>query len=205
MASLLGTVITTAGAVAAFATVYATYRSYVASQNKQASDVLARAAELLGSPDMPTRLGGVYALRRLAKTSPDDYMPALDILTGFVRMKYPVSGDHQAEHQTRPGNSRCPVEVHAILDILGERCWKTREDANYRHDLSFVRLEDAWCVRCDFSGIYFWDGLLDNVDFSRADLTGSDFTRARLRTAVLTVRAWRALSLTEPISRHRKA
>jgi len=179
-ATALGAAITLIGVMTAFVTVYATYRSYRAAQDKNASDVLAKATELLSSTDVSIRLGGVYALRRLAKTSPDDYVPVFEILTGFVRTKYPVSADRIIERETRPGNSRCPVDVHAVLNVIGERCWKNKEDFNEHHDLSYVRLEDAWCVRCDFSRMYFWEAHLDSVNFTRADLRGSDFTRARL-------------------------
>jgi hypothetical protein len=179
-ATALGAAITLMGATAAFVTVFATYRTYRAAQDKHASDVLAKATEMLSSTDVSIRLGGVYALRRLAKTSPDDYVPVFDILTGFVRTKYPVSAEPITESETKPGSSRCPVDVHAVLNTIGERCWKKKEDASERHDLSYARFEDAWCVRCDFSRMYFWEAHLDAVNFTRADLRASDFTRARL-------------------------
>lgn len=172
--ALLGGIAVASGAIA--------YQDYVTAKDKHASDVMSRAAELLGSENMATRLGGIYALSRLAKTSEIDYLPVFGVLTGFLRMNYGKGKGRMpvAPQATQPGKSRCPVEVQVILEIVGERSQKRLEGSNC-HDLSYVHLQDAWCARCDFSSVYFWETDFENVEFTCADLTNADFTGAVLR------------------------
>lgn len=166
--------------MAAFITVYATYRTYRAPQDKHDSDVLATAAEMLSSTEVSIRLGAIYAragLRRPRGTTTFLYSIYSQVL--FERGTQRAA---KALHDAKPGPvvPRCPVDVHAVLSAIGERCWKKNEDANEHHELSCVRLEDAWYVRCDSSRIHFWEAELDSVNFTRADLRDSDFTGARL-------------------------
>src|SRR5882762_2865426 len=90
VASLLGSVLSALTALTAIGTVYATYRCYLSMQDKQLADTLSKATELLGSQQTPTRLGGIYVLRRMARASEQDYFAVTQILSGHVRDKWCV-------------------------------------------------------------------------------------------------------------------
>ena len=57
------------------------------SQEGQITDRFSRAVDQLGSDDLTVRLGGIYALERIARDSPRDYGPVMEVLTAFVRQE----------------------------------------------------------------------------------------------------------------------
>lgn len=77
VATLLGSILTTLTVLTATATAYVTYRNYLATQDKQLADTLAKGTELLGSDESSTRLGGIFVLRRIAATSRQDRRAAM--------------------------------------------------------------------------------------------------------------------------------
>ncbi len=67
------------------------------AQQGQFTERFSRAAEHLGSGQLPVRLGGIYALWRLFKDSPErDVISVIDILCAFVRDP-PHEPDHPPE------------------------------------------------------------------------------------------------------------
>ena len=48
------------------------------------------AIDQLGNPAIEIRLGGIYALERIANESEKDYWPIMEILTAYVRKNSPV-------------------------------------------------------------------------------------------------------------------
>jgi hypothetical protein len=176
LATLLGTFVTSLSALAAILTVYAAYRSYIAAQDKQASEVIARATELLGSEATPLRLGGIHALRRLASSSFGDHPAAIAILTGFLRFKYGQSSN-EADCVANTGGL-CPADAQAILETIGERLWKNSE-RGAPYDVSNVTLTNA-SLRGDWSGVVFQNVTLRRADFTASNLSHADFTGAHL-------------------------
>ena len=152
----------------------------VATRDKQTAETFSKAVELVGSPEMTKRLGGIYSLRRLIGNSPEDYAAILDVLSGHVRITAAKDPDKPPapQQETSPGFSRCPVDVQAILNIIGERKFFEQEGEDDRLDLSFIALRDAWCVACNFRRIYFWEVLFENVTLIDADLRDADFRGA---------------------------
>lgn len=146
------------------------------TQDKLTSETFSKAVEQLGAEATSTRLGGIFTLARLAKQSESDYFPAMQILTGFLRGRpYAAATPPEA---TKPGASLCPVDVQAILTIVGERYHP--DPPGYSLDLSFIDVRDAWLPGADFSGIFFWQARLCQVQFDGAKLSGADFTGAEL-------------------------
>jgi hypothetical protein len=136
VATMLGSGITAFSALAAFATVYSTFRSYVATVEKHSADVLAKATELIGSQNVVTRVGGIHALQRLGETSRNDYLPVLSILTTVLRSMY----SHSPSEEDARGS--CPADAQAILSSVGKRTWKALE-GTFRPDVSQIRLHNA--------------------------------------------------------------
>ena len=80
------------------------------------------------------RLGGIYALERLANDSPDrDYSTIMEVLTAYVRenaprpqevISSPASEPSETKTATEPANQELPTplaDIQAILTVLGRR------------------------------------------------------------------------------------
>ena len=84
----------------------------------QVTERFTRAVDQLGARDarrekaMEVRLGGIHALERIARGSPECYGPVAQILTAYVREHAP-SGASEAE-----GRPPSP-DIQAILAVLG--------------------------------------------------------------------------------------
>ena len=73
-----------AGLFAAGALAY-TARTFGLSREGQVTDRYAKAIEQLGSDKLDVRIGGIYALERVARDSARDHPTVMEVLTAFVR------------------------------------------------------------------------------------------------------------------------
>ena len=195
-----------AGLLAAGALLF-TARSFTLSREGQVTDRYTKAIEQLGSDKLDVRIGGVYALERVARDSAKDHPTVMEVLTAFIREhsreQWPPSdaGSTEQERFTRP-------DVQAAVTVTGRRDAKrdilpidltgadlTRVDltgANLagarltRANLTLVRL-----TRANLTGAVLFDANLAgarliDADLTRADLTRADLTRADLMDANLT-------------------
>ncbi len=149
---------------------YFTARSLRINREGQMTERFTAAIEHLGSGELAVRLGGIYALERLGKNSPDDYPAVIEVLTAFVREhspRPPVAEADDASAKLRP-------DVQAILSVLRRRTSYDHRNEP-RIDLSHCNLRGA-----QLSGI-----LLANADLRESDLSGADLGKAELRNADL--------------------
>ncbi|MEK6618807.1 MAG: pentapeptide repeat-containing protein, partial [Nitrospirota bacterium] len=141
------------GTVALLAGFYFTLDKLRTTLKVQLADRFTQAIDQLGKDNLELRLGGIYALERIAQGSEADYWPAMEILTTYVR-------EHAAWKESRPPKEEQPpqklaADIQAILTVLGrrERTYKNGED-----------------LRLDLRG----------TDLRRADLSGAHLEGARL-------------------------
>jgi hypothetical protein len=145
-----------AGLFAAWALVF-TARNFTLSREGQVTDRYTKAVEQLGSDKLDMRIGGIYALERIARDSARDHPTVMEVLSAFVREhsheQWPPtdSGRREQERSMRP-------DVQAALTVVGRR--------DQRRDIQAINLAGA--------------------DLTRARLTGADLTGADLRGATLT-------------------
>jgi hypothetical protein len=152
----------------------------VTSELGQNPDRYTKAVEQLGSGKLDVRLGGLYALERLAQDSPRDHQTVYDVLAAFIR-----------EHD--PGSAaRTPVDpapdIQAALTLIGRRSVTLdRGTVDLRDtripggNLSRANLSRAVLIHADLTGAN-----LARADLSGADLTGAHLTGAHLSYADLT-------------------
>lgn len=121
-----------------------------------------------GNDHLETRLGGIYALERLAKDSPRDQSTIVVVLSAFVRSNSPIPV---------AGQAACPssvtLDVQAALTVLGRR--DPHQDNGAPVDLS-----QSCLARANLAGAH-----LANVDLSGSDLSGASFTGTDLTSADL--------------------
>ena len=132
-----------------------------------------------GRPNVEARLGGIYALSWIARDSPNDYWPIMEVLTAYVRHNAEWPGSQQ-EHRSAQGMGREPkprTDVQAILTVLGRSRPPEAEG---------LRLDRKFDLRAtDLRGAEFWDAHLEKADFWGANLEGAKLWGACLDNAKL--------------------
>lgn len=181
-----------------------TYQNVVASQQAQEtaretqfSNSFATATDDLAAPDIEARLGGIYALERLAEDSSDpdnDFRrirQVVEVLSAYVRKHAPA----KAEAEILPSKAGAPdpppkapaADVQAILTVLGRQ---TRTPVSkregvyvyplYQTDLRYANLHEA-----DLRQANLWRTNLQGADLSDANLQGAYLGEANLQGANL--------------------
>lgn len=142
------------------------------SQEGQITDRFSRAVDQLGSDNLSIRLGGIYSLERIARDSPRDYGPVMEVLTAFVRQNAPVAANAAATPVTAV--PRVAPDIRAVLKVIGRR---TPEQVE-------IELEEG--VDClDLSGVSLVGVNLNGANlrhtcWDRSDLRAAQFTGANL-------------------------
>lgn len=181
----------------------------------QITDRFTKAVEQLGRADEPgkgnnlaIRLGGIYALERIATESRADHWPVMELLTAYVRQRSFYKGKDPKAGQD---SFQADADIQAIMTVIGRRKveYESEEQrlnlvgadlrgiklyhANLNRALlggvdlrsaifDDVHLEQTWLLSADLSGAY-----LPNTDFRGADfgglvnIKGTNLTEADLR------------------------
>lgn len=79
--------------LAALGSLVQSRRTYRLTQESQITDRYTKAIEQLGSDKPDVRLGGIYALERIAKDSPADGATIAEVLAAFIRGRAPMAAD----------------------------------------------------------------------------------------------------------------
>src|SRR5271157_2385376 len=157
-------------------------RTLELTEQGQVTDRYTKAIEQLGSDKLDVRIGGIYALERVARDSPRDHPTVMEVLTAFIREHsrepWPPSdpGGQERERWTRP-------DVQAAVTVVGRRD-RERDIPDRRIDLAGARLTGAVrLLPLIGADLIPADA---RADASAMDLTGADLTGARLTGADLT-------------------
>jgi len=164
----------------------------------QITDRFSRAVDQLGDDKLPSRLGGVYALERIARDSVRDHWAVVDILAAYVRerayvgdaqvpgqpsLAQPVDDETMLENLVR-ARLQMPIDIQVVLTVLGRR--EHRDDEKGRHvDLHHTTLRWADLRDCHLDGALLWESSLDRVDLRRASLRGALLSDTHLKNAML--------------------
>lgn len=202
-----------AGSLAAIGAIY-TARTFALnrqghelSRQGQITDRFTRAVDQLGNDSLDVRLGGIYALERLARESRDDHGPIMEILTAFVReharWSPHVNTPSESIDQRGPGapprrgegeSNLVSTDVQAVLTVLGRR--DVARDQGLILDLHGTVLSGAVLVgahleHSDLRGAHLeraelFSAHLDVAHLEEAHLEHAQLVGAHLKLAVLT-------------------
>jgi hypothetical protein len=186
---------------------YFTYRQHHTAREGQITERYTRAIDHLGHGELDVRLGGIYALERIARDSSADRVTIGEVLTAFVRIHalwppsppgvYPATApiDQVPELQIRA------TDIQASLTVLGRggfalsgrdrldlhevdlRRANLREAHLERAHLRRAHLEDAFLYRAHLEGAFLNDAYLEGAYLRDAHLEGVDLRRAHLERA----------------------
>jgi len=170
------------------------------AEQGQVTDRYTKAIEQLGSTTVDVRIGGIYALERVARDSPRDHPTVMEVLAAFIR-------EHSRDPLTRPApvaDTPEPVtrpDIQAAVTVIGRRdaahdlridlrgVYLPYADLHERNfdgvDLTYADLTGAHLAGADLIGADLIDADLTGADLYGADLTGATLTGGYLTRAIL--------------------
>jgi hypothetical protein len=154
-----------------------TERRVAVSEEGQVTDRFSTAIEQLGDDRLEVRLGGIYALERIAKDSPKDHWTVMETLSAFVRENASSTreGEDSEDEATSPKDNSGPrTDVQAACTVIGRR--KTDQDP----EGEFVDL-----TRARLAGIHLLDADLSGANLQHADLSGAALFNADLSETIV--------------------
>jgi uncharacterized protein YjbI with pentapeptide repeats len=175
-----------AGVLAAVGAYY-THRTFGLNRQGQITERFTRAVDQLGNLSLDVRLGGIYAVERLARESRDDHGPIIEILTAYIREhtqpsnQYPTSN----EDNSPAVEKRVATDVQAALTVLGRRTLAHDPSEPWRVDLGGAHLERARLDGAHLEGARLSDAHLERATLDGAHLKGANLVRAYFEGANL--------------------
>jgi uncharacterized protein YjbI with pentapeptide repeats len=166
---------------------YYSARTFGLSRQGHITDRFTKAVDQLGkvdgnNPNIEVRLGGIYALERIAIDSPRDHWNIMEVLTAYVRQNAPLDPGRPYTEGEEPR-----TDIQAILTVLGRRkTGPTRERPNQRLDLSASRLCGASLDSVNLQGASLWEANLQGASLTEANLQAANLQEANLQAARLT-------------------
>jgi hypothetical protein len=149
----------------------------------QITERFTRAIDQLGSKELEVRLGGIYALERIASDSERDHWTIMEILTTYVRVHAPrQTCDDNSEGGT---HEMLPIDpdIQAIITVIRRRKPSLSEPEPI--DLHLTKLHKANLSRANLSGANLSGADLEDADLRGAYLRGADLREAKLVGAKL--------------------
>jgi|SRR5689334_18799784 len=157
------------------------------SRQGQYTDRFTKAIEQVGSKEVDVRVGGIYALERVARDSRRDHPTVIEVLCAFVRehsnLKLPPP-DPATQGLERFGRR----DIQAAITVVGRRDVKrdTRPLHLARADLRGTNLRNGNLSGANLTRVHLNDGHLRGAQLRKAQLWDADLTKARLFDADLT-------------------
>ena len=164
-----------------------------------------KGAEMLGSAVLSVRLGGIYALARLADEHPEKYhVPIIQLFCTYARNPTESEGG-QAKPENRPGReSTLQEDVQAVMTAIGSRSkaglgyevatksagLKTTERAESEGGdrVTVARVWRFWLDLhgANLKGVDLCEANLSHAYFGGADLSNSKLLEVNLAAATIT-------------------
>jgi len=194
-------------------TVELTRQTFELTEQGQVTDRFTKAIEQLGSDKLDVRLGGIYALERIARDSAQDHPTVMEVLAAFIR-------EHSLEQWPSPdtdSSGRTGAASQALPDTIGA-WWRartvrylamrsssppgdpeqerlTRPDVqaaitvvgrrDAKRDILPIDLTHADLAGANLVGLNLTRANLTDASLTGVPLTGADLTRAHLTRADL--------------------
>ena len=201
----IGGTVLLAGLYFTYQNLRATQRSISIAEDKQVTERFSTAVGMLGSSSMHTRLGGIYALERIAKDSAGDYLQVMEDLTAFVReespwppkvkdsaindttgpVKLPDSAECEQSEALLTKTPALSTDVQAVITVLGRLKPSYQEGDTRRVDLSETDLRRLKAKKANFKGFDLRGAHLEGADLREAHFEGANLNYAYLRGATL--------------------
>lgn len=193
---------------AVFGLGFAIWRALLASRQTKVqeaahiTDRFSKAVEQLGDKSVAVRIGGLYALKRIAEDSPErDHIVVMDVLTNFIRhtpyieeqreiaFSWNAQIRRQPEEEPETKCIDCPDVATAIEIMQGrnERQRAIEAERAYVPSLTLANLSYLNLDKANFRGLVLNLANLMGAHLMDANLMGANLTVVNLMGANLTV------------------
>ncbi len=154
--------------------------------------VLADGGPNMPEPNMPVRIGGLYALERLARDQPPLHVQIMEILCTYIRHNAPAGGAVESDSKKKSYPLTQRIDIQTAIDILGHRSPAQIEieraqkgpgnDGHYRG--YFLDLHKTNLQKIMFKYINLEHAKLYGAALDMADLSGATgLTQDQINTA----------------------
>jgi len=181
----------------------ATERSVEINREVQITERFTIAIEQLGHKRLEVRLGGIYALERIARDSERDHWTVMEILTAYIRERVPfnLEADQLRTDQIEKKEiinehlklKPLSIDIQAALTVLGRRKWISKEPGFILLDRVNIRraylvkanLDNAILLKSNLKGAYLQEANLKGADLFDTNLEGANLLNTNLNGAIL--------------------
>jgi uncharacterized protein YjbI with pentapeptide repeats len=155
------------------------FLNFSQGENRLITERFTRSIEQLGDRSETIRIGGIYALERIAKDSPKDSWTIMEVLSSFIRGNGNIKGQD-------PAGIVSPISTdsQAALTVIKRRRNDSEDDTKYL-DLSFTNLNEANLIEAKLDRSKLNNSLLLKVDLRQARLSYANLSNAKLNGANL--------------------
>jgi uncharacterized protein YjbI with pentapeptide repeats len=180
---------------------YSSVQTLNLSREGQLTDRFTKSVEQLGAldpannPKLEVRIGGIYALERIARDSDRDHQSVMEVLTTYVREHSRYKLDVKSNFSKRVICShdnastevpRLSTDIQAILTVLGRRDKYDKETLDLNEtDLSGLQLRGSNLIGISLLGVNLTHAGLDGTNFYNAQMVLSILQCAGLARANL--------------------
>ena len=199
---------------------YFTWRTLQVNREGQITERFTQAIEQLGKTDgegnklFEIRVGGIYALERIARESEEDYLAIMEVLTAYVRQharqlpEQKLEGAEEAAVELQykedtwgeletTGVPTLDPDIQAIMTVLRRRTHSLGLGEPEPLDLRGAHLSGADLSGADLRGTNLSAAVLSGANLWNANLFGANLTGANFSGAVLTEVIFSEADLTE--------
>lgn len=173
------------GGIAIGISLYYTWQRNNIAQEGQITERFTRAVDQLGAIDkdgnsaIEIRLGGIYALERIANESDKDYWPIMEILTAYVKKNASI------EYSKVKEQNKVRLDIQAILTVIGRCKYPISDGVYFRLDMSKIFVAHVDLQEASFEDIDFYESNFEGASLPSSVLEGTNFCRANLKKAIL--------------------
>ena len=189
LVQMIGGLLLLVGLYLTWRRIAATERNVQISQEGQITERFTRAIDQLGdthdddqrTPRIEVRLGGIYALERIARDSPTDHWAVMEVLTAYIRENAPWR-EAQSPPDGPPAKPR--TDIQAVLTVLGRRKRRYEEEGQTL-DLDKTNLQVANLVEAHLEKAHFREAHLEKANLGGAHLEEANLWETHLEKAFL--------------------
>jgi uncharacterized protein YjbI with pentapeptide repeats len=155
------------------------FLNFSQGENRLITERFTRSIEQLGNQAETIRIGGIYALERIAKDSAKDSWTILEVLSSFIRGAQNIKGQD-------PVGNVLPIrtDAQAALTVIKRRQIDLEDDNKYL-DLSFTNLSEANLIDAKLDRAKLNNSILTKADLRQASLSFATLSNAKLNGANL--------------------
>jgi uncharacterized protein YjbI with pentapeptide repeats len=155
------------------------FLNFSQGENRLITERFTRSIEQLGNKEETIRIGGIYALERIANDSPRDGWTIMEVLSSFVRGKQSIKGQDSV---AKPPAIR--TDSQAALTAISRRQIDLETEQQFL-DLSFTNLCESNLSHANLNEANLTKAQLDRANLIQANLSNANLSAANLNEANL--------------------